>query len=112
VLAALARTPFQFAQFEKNGHWDYSALGGEAVRADPEAGLTDLVERMQGTGGHFDYDVATYTASPALRYVGLVPPYAWGGWWDPWYRGYWYGPRLGVGLRFGTPFFGPRGWHH
>src|SRR5213596_3890622 len=47
VLAALARTPFQFAQFEKNWHWDYSALGGEAVRADPEAGLTDLVERMQ-----------------------------------------------------------------
>src|SRR6266576_1580953 len=112
VFAALARTPFQFAQFEKNGHWDYSALGGEAVRADPEAGLTDLVERMQGTGAHFDYGVATYTASPALRYVGLVPPYAWGGWWDPWYRGYWYGPRLGVGLRFGTPFFGPRGWHH
>ncbi len=112
VLAALARTPFQFAQFEQNGHWDYSALGGEAVRADPEAGLTELVERMQGTGGHFDYDVATYTASPAPRYVGLVSPYAWGGWWDPWYRGYWYGPRLGVGLRFGTPFFGPRGWHH
>src|SRR5207302_1344872 len=83
------------AQVEKNGHWDYSALGGEAVRADPEAGLTDLVERMQGTGGHFDYDVATYTASPAPRYVGLVSPYAWGGWWDPWYRGYWYGPRLG-----------------
>src|SRR3989442_12167340 len=47
---------------------------------------------MQGTAGHFDYDVATYTASPAPRYVGLVSPYAWGGWWDPWYRGYWYGP--------------------
>jgi len=112
VLAALAKTPFQFAQFEKNGHWDFSALGGEAVRADPEAGLTELVERMQGTGGHFDYDVATYTASPAPRYVGLVRPYAWGGWWDPWYHDYWYGPRLGVGLRFGAPFFGPRGWHH
>src|SRR5437016_3587963 len=24
--------------------------------------------------------------------------------------GHWYGPRLGVGLRFGDPFFGPR-WH-
>jgi uncharacterized protein DUF4384 len=112
VLAAVSGTPFQFAQFEKNGHWDYSALGGEAVRADPEAGLTDLVERMRGTGEHFDYDVATYTASPAPRYVGLMRPYAWGGWWDPWYHDYWYGPRLGVGLRFGTPFFGRGRWHH
>ena len=111
VLAALARTPFQFGQFEKNGHWDYSALGGDAVRADPEAALTDLVERMGGTGGHFDYDVATYTASPPPRYVGFVGPYGWGGWWDPWYHEYWYGPRFGVGLRFGTPFFGRGRWH-
>jgi len=48
---------------------------------------------MQGTGDHFDYDVASYTASTAPRYVGVVRPYAWGGWWDPWYRDYWYGPR-------------------
>src|SRR5438876_746804 len=96
VLAAFARTPFQFDQFDKNGHWDYSALGGDAVRADPEAALTDLVERMQGTTGHFDYDVATYTASPPPRYVGFVGPYGWGGWWDPWYHEYWYGPRFGV----------------
>src|SRR2546429_7739728 len=105
VFAALARTPFQFAQFEKNGHWDYSALGGEAVRADPEAGLTDLVERMRGTGEHFDYDVATYTASPAPRYVGVVSPYAWGGWGGPRYPGDSYGAGLGCGLRVGTPVF-------
>src|SRR5713101_7623069 len=37
VLAAFATTPFQFDQFEKNGHWDYSALDDQAVRADPEA---------------------------------------------------------------------------
>src|SRR5256884_2153595 len=80
VLAALARTPFQFAQFEKNGHWDYSALGGGAVRPDPETHPANPVQRVGGTGGHFDYDVATYTASPAPRYVGLVSPYAWGGW--------------------------------
>src|SRR3989454_8397819 len=98
VLAALARTPFQFAQFEKNGHWDYSALGGEAVRADPGAGLTDLVERMQGTGDHFDYDVAPYTASPPPRYVGLVPPYAWGGWRDPRGPAERDGAGVGVGL--------------
>src|SRR5207247_11365914 len=27
VLAALARTPFPFAPFEKHGHWDHSARG-------------------------------------------------------------------------------------
>jgi hypothetical protein len=110
VLAALAGTPFRFDQFEKNGHWDYGALDDPSVRADPEAGLMDLVQRMQAAGDHFDFDVATYTVSPPPRYVGWVPAYAWRGWWDPWYGGYWYGPRLGVGLRFGGPFFGPR-WH-
>jgi hypothetical protein len=99
VLAAFAKTPFQFDQFEKNGHWDYNALDDQGVRADPEAGLMDLVQRMQGTGDHFDYDVATYTASAQPRYVGWVAPYP--GWWDPWY-----GPRIGVGLRFGWPYYG------
>jgi len=109
VLAAVAETPFRFDQFEKNGHWDFSALDDSSVRADPEAGLMDLVQQMQGTGsgGHFDYDVATYTVSPPPRYVGWVHPYGWNGWWDSWYGGYWYGPR--VGLRFGGPFFGR--WH-
>src|SRR2546422_10437965 len=106
VLAALARTPFQFGQFEKNGHWDYSALGGDAVRADPEAALTDLVERMGGTGGHFDYDVATYTASPPPRYGGVVGPYGWGGLWAPWAHANWDGPRFRVGLPVGAPFLG------
>ncbi len=110
VLAALAETPFRFDQFEKNGHWDYGALDDPSVRADPEAALMDLVQRLQAAGDHFDFDVATYTVSPPPRYVGWVHPYAWSGRWDPWYSGYWYGPRLGVGLRFGGPFFGPR-WH-
>ena len=110
VLAAFATTPFQFDQFEKNGHWDYSALDDQAVRSDPEAGLMDLVQRMQGTGVHFDYDVATYTASPP-RYVGWASPYAWPGWYDPWY-----GPRVGFGFRFGWPYYGrafvgPGRWH-
>src|SRR5438034_6881363 len=29
VLAAFAETPFQFDEFEKNGHWDYNALGNQ-----------------------------------------------------------------------------------
>jgi len=110
VLAAFARTPFQFDQFAKNGHWDYSALDDSTVRADPEAGLLDLVQRMRGAGDHFDYDVASYTVGPPPRYVGWVSPYAWSGWWDPWY-----GPRIAVGLRFGDPYYyrpfvGPGRW--
>ncbi len=111
VLAAVSQTPFRFDQFQNDGHWDFDALDSVSVRADPEAGLMDLVQQMQGTGEHFDYDVATYTVSPPPRYIGWVHPYGGGGWWDPWYDGYWYGPRLGVGLRFGGPFFGP-GWRH
>jgi hypothetical protein len=106
VLAAFAKTPFQFGQFEKNGHWDYSALDDHGVQANPEAGLMDLVQRMQGTGDHFEYDVATYTVAAPPRYVGWVSPY----WWDPWY-----GPRVGLGFRFGWPYYGRvfvgPGWH-
>ena len=111
VLAAVAETPFQFEQFTKNGRWDLSAVDAESVRAYPEAQLFDIVKQMQGTGAHFDYDVATYTVSPAPRYVELVRPYPWDGWWDPWHGGYWYGPRVGVGLQFGGPVFGPGRWH-
>jgi len=111
VLAAFAKAPFQFDDFEKNGHWDYNTLDNQAVRDDPEAGLMDLVQRMHRTGDHFDYDVATYTVSPPPRYIGWASRYAWPGWWDPWY-----GPRVGVGLRFGWSSYGrvvvgPGRWH-
>ena len=99
VLAAFAETPFQFDEFEKNGHWDYNALGNQ--RDDPEGGLMGIVQRMQGTGNHFEYDVATYTASPQPRYIGWVSPYGWPGWYDPWY-----GPRAGLGFGFGWPYYG------
>jgi len=111
VLAAVAETPFRFDQVTKDGRWDLSAVDAKSVRADPEAQLFDIVMQMEGTETHFDYDVATYTVSPAPRHVELVRPYRYG-WWDPWYRGYWYGPRVGIGLRFGGPWFGPRRWHH
>jgi len=71
---------------------DYNALGNQ--RDDPEGGLMGIVQRMQGAGNHFEYDVATYTVSSEPRYIGWVSPYGWPGWYDPWY-----GPR--VGFRFG-----------
>lgn len=57
VLAAVAKTPFQFDHFVKNGRWDYTALDDPGVRA----GRIDLVQPMQGARDHFDYDVGSYT---------------------------------------------------
>src|SRR5437773_12271140 len=44
VLAAFAETPFQFDEFEKNGHWDYNALGNP--RDDREGGRMGIVQRL------------------------------------------------------------------
>jgi len=112
VLAAVSATPLRFDQFTKNGRWDLSGLDAASVRADPEAQLFDLVAQMQGTGAHFEYDVATYTVVPAPTYVEWVRPYPWLGWGNPWYGGYWYGPRVGAALRFGGPVFVGRPLRH
>ena len=107
VLAAFSQTPFRFDQFAKAGHWDYAALSDPSVKVDPEAGLLDIVQRMQAADEHFDYDVSTYTAAPRrARPWGPYPdpypdpysyfsPYAYygPGWW-----GYGFG---GLGLSWG-----------
>jgi uncharacterized protein DUF4384 len=106
VLAAYSRTPFRFDQFEKDGHWDTAALTGQGqdAKADAEARLRDIVQRMRPDGGGFDYDAATYV-------VAAQPRYARDTYYDPWYYGYgwpgWWG--YGFGPRFGAGFvFGPR----
>jgi Domain of unknown function (DUF4384) len=104
VLAAYSRTPFHFEQFQKDGHWNVDALSGgglKDVQADPEAQLRGIVERMQASGEHFDYDAATYTVAAAPKYVRTLDPwpyygygyYGWPGWW-----GYGWGPRFGFGF--------------
>lgn len=110
VLAAWSNTPFAFDRFEKNGRWDYDALSGHGVRPseDPEAQLLDIVHEMQASGGHFEYDVATYTVTAPQYVRAYYPyPYAYRGWgYDPWW-----GPRFGgrfiVGRRL---VFGGRWW--
>ena len=113
VLAAFSKSPFRFDEFQQRGHWDYQALSGQALKDDPEAGLMEIVRRMQPET-HFDYDVASYVASPSryARYGRYHPyPYPGLGWWD-----YWYGPRLGVSFWLGPryyyrPFvYAPFGW--
>lgn len=64
VLAALSQTPFRFDEFTKDGRWNYGALSDSSVKADPEAGLLDIVQRMQAAGEHLEYDVSIYTSAP------------------------------------------------
>jgi hypothetical protein len=102
VLAAWSQTPFDFSRFETNGRWDNNALTGNDQQVntdDPEARLMSIAHEMQPSGGHFDYDLATYTVSPAPRYARVLDPYAypygWAGWWG-------YNPWWGVGPGFGS----------
>jgi Domain of unknown function (DUF4384) len=101
VLAAWSKTPFDFSRFEKKGRWDNNALTGDdqqANRDDPEARLTSIAHEMQPSGGHFDYDLATYTVSSPPRYARMLEPYGYPygwGWWG-------YSPWWGVGPGFGS----------
>jgi hypothetical protein len=106
VLAAVAKAPFRFDQFEQNGRWDYQAFSDSAAGSDHEAGLMGIVQRMEPADGHFDFDVATYVAW-ASRYARDPYPYDYPLWWG-------YGPRFGFG--FGGPYYWGYGrrwgrWH-
>ncbi len=104
VLAALAKTPFKFDDFEQDGRWNYQALADGRAAKDAEATLVGIVQRMQPGGEHFDFDVATYVAW-APGYARGPYPYPYPLWWG-------YGPRFGFG--FGPPYYwGYRrwGWH-
>ncbi len=91
VLAAFATTPFSFDRFEKDGHWDYAALSDQFVKADPEAGLLAVAQRMQAVDEHFEYDLSTYVSRP--RDVRPPTPYLpWSDWWDFGYGGLGLGP--------------------
>ena len=89
VLAAWSPTPFTFDRYVKNGRWDLDALAGHGAQSDDaEARLMDIVDAMRVPGGHFDYDVATYTVTPPPRYVRAAGPYPYEwGWWgyNPWW---------------------------
>ena len=63
VVAALSPDPIWFDEFVHRSEWDAAALTGAGPGADPEALLTDIVQRMLGDGS-FNYDVVTYTVAP------------------------------------------------
>ncbi len=98
VFAAYSTTPFRFEAFERDGHWNSTALSADAreVKADPETQLRNIVHRMQAGGERFDYDISTYVVKPPPAYVRSLYPdpylggFSWAGWWD-----------YGYGMRFG-----------
>ena len=91
VLAAFSKTPFAVERFVENGHWDYRALSADSLDGDPEARLMEIVQQMQPE--RFVYDAAGYVVTDARYAYGRGGVF--GG-----------GPRVGLSLGFGRPFFG------
>jgi Domain of unknown function (DUF4384) len=108
VVAAVSQSPFRVDEFVQDGRWNLQALSA-GISEDPEAGLLDLVRRMQPADGQFKYDAETYVVSQqyARQFYGY--PYAglgWGWGYDPfWYhRRFFFAPRVIVVRRApGTP---------
>jgi hypothetical protein len=73
VVAALSPDPIWFDEFVHRSMWDVAALTGAGAGADPEAVLTDVVQRMLGDGS-FSYDVATYRVEAPAPTVFVLPP--------------------------------------
>lgn len=70
VYAAWSTEPFRFNDYALGDHWDYRVLDGSLAEGDPEAGLTELVQRM--STGHFDYDLVNYSVSREVAYSGTT----------------------------------------
>jgi hypothetical protein len=122
VYAAWSREPFRFDDFVRGDHWDYRVLWDSALPRDPEAGFTNIVQRM--STAHFDYDVQSYFVQRQVAYAPMYDPVPYSGsfascafstWYDPWCSAYYpyYGSGFGFGITIGfgapfRPFYGPR----
>ena len=107
VYAAWSTEPFRFDDYVLGDHWDYRVLDGSQIQGDPEAGLTELAQRM--ATGHFDYDLVSYSVAQQVAYSGTThyvtmypSPYPYpygGGCYDFDWCGY--GPNFSVSFGFG-----------
>lgn len=136
IYAAISADPFRFDGFVVAGSWDHDAIRIARESRDPEADLTELVQRMSSSRG-FDYDVLDYVvAAPASRvyYTNAPPPSWWSPRWyyDDWYYDDWYydryyyggcywcrpyGSRFFVHIGIGSPYwywptYWYRPWHY
>ena len=69
VYAAFSRDPFQFQEFVRGDHWDYSVRDAWYVVDDPEPEITDLVLGL-ASGAYFDYDFVQYGVGDAIVAAG------------------------------------------
>jgi hypothetical protein len=70
VYAAWSTEPFRFDDYVLGDHWDYRVLDGSLIQGDPEAGLTELAQRMSTV--HFDYDLVSYSVAREVAYSGAT----------------------------------------
>lgn len=59
IYTAVSAEPWRFDEIVLADRWDYTRLEVNRATTDPEADLTDIVQRLAGPGG-FDYDVLGY----------------------------------------------------
>jgi hypothetical protein len=110
IYSAIARDPWNFDEIVRDGRWDYDRLALDRRSEDPEAELTELVQRLAGPGG-FDYDVQDYRVygesgrSTTVVYHDYFYGYGPYGYCD-WYWGAWGCPGFRLGLSFGYDPYG------
>ena len=104
VYAAWSKSPFQFAEFVRGDHWDYSIFDQYNAADDPESQLTDFVLNFTTQG--FDYAIdryivysySEYSSGGSTTYIGVT------GW--PWPTYYTAGWGIGISFGWGYPGYG------
>ncbi|MGE0555865.1 MAG: DUF4384 domain-containing protein, partial [Gemmatimonadales bacterium] len=118
VFAAVSPDPFDFRDYQVGGNWDYDRIYIDDRSTDPEADISQLLQRMTTDRG-FDYDLLDYRVYDVggyYRTVGWYPrPY---GYYDDYYCDWWYRPSL-FGCRgywpgyrgyYGFSYYSPYGY--
>ena len=107
VYAAVAADPFRFDEIQAGGNWDYTRLNLGSDSRDPEADITDILQKISTDRG-FDYDVLNY------RVYGYQNRYVAGNTWYPRPYGYWDNNYCDAYFRpslFGCSSYPAGGWY-
>jgi hypothetical protein len=68
IYTAIAQDPWRFEDVVQADRWDYARLSIDPDSRNPEADLTELVQRFAGSRG-FDYDVLGYRVYGTASYT-------------------------------------------
>lgn len=68
IYTAVSEEPWRFDEIVLADRWDYTRLEIDSRAADPEPGITELVQRLAGPRG-FDYDVMGYRVYGETTYT-------------------------------------------